>query len=171
VAPVPEVDEMRRIYRAHVASVYAFFAYSVSRDVAEDLTSATFERVVRSWHRYDPSMGTERTWILSIARNLLADHFRRQRHRRHASIEEHPALVDNLRHVEDPLSRELSTSGIVDLLRSLSPREQEVLALRFGADLSAREVATTLGISEDNVHQIASRGLRKLRALTPGAEY
>ena len=40
-------EELRAVYRENVAAVYAFLAYSVSRDVAEDLTSATFERVLR----------------------------------------------------------------------------------------------------------------------------
>jgi RNA polymerase sigma-70 factor, ECF subfamily len=50
-----------------------------------------------------------------------------------------------------------------DWLANLEPREREVLALRFAADLSAAEVARHLDLSEANVHQIASRALRRLR--------
>src|SRR4051812_39001434 len=87
---------LRRVYRDHADSVFGFFAYSVARATAEDLTSATFERVIRSWHRYDAARSSERTWILAIARNLLTDHFRRQRHRDAVSLDEHPLILDTL---------------------------------------------------------------------------
>ena len=84
-------DELREVYRDKVGAVYAFFSYSVSHDTAEDLTAATFERVVRSWSRFDPGLAGPRTWLMAIARNILADHFRRQTHRRTVSLDEHHA--------------------------------------------------------------------------------
>src|SRR2546423_1406970 len=87
-------EELRRVYRAHVDAVYAFLAASVRPTVAEDLTAATFERVVRAWRSYDPARASERTWILSIARNLLTDHYRRQHHRAALSTDEHPELLE-----------------------------------------------------------------------------
>ena len=47
--------ELQQVYRSNVSSVYAFFSYSVDATTAEDLTAATFERVVRSWRRFDAS--------------------------------------------------------------------------------------------------------------------
>jgi RNA polymerase sigma factor (sigma-70 family) len=156
-------DELREAYRENVSAVYAFLAYSVSHETAEDLTAATFERVVRSWKRFDPSRSSERTWILAIARNLLTDHYRRQRHRTGPSLDEHPALAERLAATEDPIAAHLSFDSVKGWLRGLAPREREVLALRFGADLGTRDIAAWLGVSEDNVHQISSRALRKLR--------
>ena len=158
-----DTDELRRVYRAHVRAVFAFFAYSVSREVAEDLTAATFERVVKAWARFDPAIASERTWILTIARNVLTDYYRRQSHRGTVSTDEHPALLEAIVAVDDPITRHLSTSGFTSWLRELNDREQQVLALRYGADLSAREIAATLSLSEPNVHQISSRALRRLR--------
>jgi RNA polymerase sigma factor (sigma-70 family) len=77
----PSKDELLAVYRENVNAVYAFFAYSVSHETAEDLTAATFERVVRSWARFDPDRAGPRTWVMAIARNQLSDHFRRQSHR------------------------------------------------------------------------------------------
>src|SRR4051794_26418732 len=90
---VQDDGELRELYRRHVRTVYAFFAYSVAADVAEDLTSATFERVLRAWDSYDPARAGERTWILTIARNLLTDHFRRNRRGREAPLEEDESAV------------------------------------------------------------------------------
>lgn len=156
-------EELRRVYRAHVRAVYAFLAYSVKRETAEDLTSTTFERVLRAWDSFDPERGSERTWVLSIARNALTDHFRRQQLRAAVSTDEHPALLDRLVETADPLARHLSLDGLTSWLRELGPRDREVLALRYAADLSAREIAEVTGLSEANVHQLVSRSLRRLR--------
>lgn len=152
-------------------AVYAFLGYSVDRETAEDLASTTFERVVKAWHRFDPELASERTWVLAIARNALTDHFRRQRHRVTVSMDEHPTIVDTLVAADDPLARQLTTEGLVAWLGQLGERERTVLALRYGADLPAAEIAETLNLTEGNVHQIISRSLRRLReAATPPIE-
>jgi RNA polymerase sigma-70 factor (ECF subfamily) len=157
--------ELRRVYREHVDAVYAFFAYALPRGHAEDLTSATFERVVRHWSRYDAAKASERTWILAIARNLLTDHHRRRRHRDALSLDEHPVLLDTLA-ADDELGRRLDRDEVRSWLVGLSERERDLLALRYGADLTARDIAGLTELSEANVHQILSRALRKLRQRT-----
>lgn len=156
-------DELRRVYRTHVSSVYAFFAYAVPRATAEDLTSATFERVIRAWDGFDPARASERTWILAIARNLLTDHYRRQRHRDALSLDEHPAVADALAQPGDAQRELLDREEVLGWLAGLPEREREILALRYGADLTAEAIAQLTGLTAANVHQILSRTLRKLR--------
>jgi RNA polymerase sigma factor (sigma-70 family) len=157
-------DQLQRVYREQVGAVFAFFAYSVSSEVAEDLTSATFERVIRRWRSYDAERGSERTWILAIARNLLVDHFRRRSHRDAVSTEQHPVLL-NVRAVEgDPLEAALAADELRAWLARLGERERQILALRYAADLTGAQIAEVVGLSPGNVHQILSRSLRKLRA-------
>jgi RNA polymerase sigma factor (sigma-70 family) len=158
-----ELQDLHEVYRGNVSAVYAFFAYSVDRETAEDLTAATFERVVRHWRRYDGRRASVRTWILVIARNLLADHFRRQRHRYGPSFDEHPSIAGRTSEADDPAERCASVDAIKAWLLMLQPREREVLALRYGADLPTGEIARCLALSEANVHQIVSRALRRLR--------
>jgi RNA polymerase sigma factor (sigma-70 family) len=165
----PTADELDAVYREHVGSIYGFFSYSVGRDVAEDLTAATFERVVRSWGRFDASRSGERTWIFAIARNLLTDYLRSQRHRSGPSLDEHPALLDTLASqstasTEDPVQRTLNAEAVSGWLGQLRPREREVLALRYCADFSVAEIARIMQFTEANVHQICSRALRRLRS-------
>lgn len=157
-------QELRRVYRDHVDAVFGFFAYSLGRQSAEDLTATTFERVIRHWGRFDARKASERTWILAIARNTLIDHYRRQSHRQATSLDEHPLLMESLVEQDDPLGRALADDAFEQRLSSLKPREREVLALRFGGDLSGAEIAAALELSEANVHQIISRSLKKLRA-------
>jgi RNA polymerase sigma factor (sigma-70 family) len=159
-------DELVELYCENVGAVYAFFSYSVSPEHAEDLTAATFERVVRSWRRFNPDFARPRTWIMAIARTILADHS----HRSAASLDEHPALVAPLASSDDPAARRLSVDTVRDWLARLEPREREVLALRFGADLPVADIAHALDLSEANVHQISSRALRRLHDQPSSAE-
>ena len=158
-------EELPRVYRDHVDAVYAFLAYSVDRATAEDLTAATFERVVRSWKRFDARLGSERTWVLAIARNLLTDHFRSHRRREAVSTDEYPALLDRLVDDPGPLTERLTAEELGRWLEPLGEREREILALRYAADLSTAEIAELLGLTVANVQQINSRSLRRLRSL------
>ena len=163
-AAAGDVDELRRVYREHVSAIYAFFGYAVSRETAEDLTASTFEKVIRAWSGYDAQRGPERAWVLAIARNLLTDYYRRQRHRDTVSTDQHPLLLDALSS-DDWVERRLTHAELNVWLEQLGQREREILALRYGADLPATEIAELTGLTAANVHQIVSRSLRKLREL------
>jgi RNA polymerase sigma-70 factor (ECF subfamily) len=167
--PGPSADALETVYREYVSAVYGFFSYSVSPDVAEDLTAATFERVVRSWDQYDAARSSERTWIFTIARNLLTDHWRWRSHRRGPSLDANPELVESITCADDPLARSLERDALKGWLEQLGPREREVLAMRYVADLSVPEIAECLDLSVANVHQICSRSLRHLRSTVTGA--
>jgi RNA polymerase sigma-70 factor (ECF subfamily) len=160
---------LRDVYRDNVASVYAFFSYSVDSGTAEELTASTFERVVRSWRSFDASRAGVRVWVLAIARNILTDHYRRRSHRAGPSIDEFPALAMSL--ATEDRGGWLELDAILSWLTELPPREREVLALRYGADLSTHEIAGCLGLSEANVNQIASRALRRLRKSDKAAAF
>jgi RNA polymerase sigma factor (sigma-70 family) len=153
---------LRRVYRDHVESTYAFFAYVVDAHTAQDLTATTFERVVRNWKRYDARKGAERTWILAIAQNVLRDHYRRERHRKHTSLDEYPGIVASMA-VHDAAQAVATRDQVHRWLELLNDRERQILALRYGADLEAAEIGRLLDLSTSNVHQILSRTLRKLR--------
>lgn len=158
-------SDFARVYDDHVWRVYGFLAYRLrDRETAEDMTQATFERALRAWSRFDPRRASESTWLLTIARNLLIDHRRRDR----------SALTDQLDEralpaVPGPESRIAGSPELVEALAQLGERDREVLALRFGGDLTGPEVAQVLGLSLANVQQIMSRSLRRLRALLDGA--
>jgi RNA polymerase sigma factor (sigma-70 family) len=150
-------------YEDHVWEVYGYLAYRVgSRVDAEDLTQATFERAFRAWERFDQRKASVRTWFLAIARNALIDHQRRRRSLGPVSSLEGQSEA-NLPTRSGPEETNLGlTPELESALRSLTPREREALALRFGGDLKGAEIAVLMDLSVANVHQILSRGLRKL---------
>lgn len=152
------------VYAGHLDRVFGFFAYRLeSREEAEDLTQQTFERALRAWQRYDPTRASPATWLLAIASNLLIDHFRaRSKRESEARIDDHED--HRVLSVEDDYSLHELDPEIAEALAELSPRDREIIALRFGGDMAAPEIAAVTGLSVDNVHQILSRALRRLRS-------
>jgi RNA polymerase sigma factor (sigma-70 family) len=154
-------EDFARVYDDHVWAVYGFLAYRLgNRDVAEDLTQTTFERALRAWSRFDPRRGSERTWLVTIARNTLIDHVRHAGRTRAEPLDERSLSQVALSDEGPSQSPEL-----IDALAQLPERERELLALRYGGDLTGPEIAKLVGLSLANVQQINSRALRKLRAL------
>ena len=157
------VEQFARLYDEHVWAVYGFLGYRLaSREDAEDLTQLTFERALKAWDRFDPARASPGTWLVAIARNLLIDHHRADR-------------SDRVEPLDEGLAPEFEPSdGIPEMILGLDPdlqaaldrlddRERELLALRFGGDLTGPEIAELTGLSLSNVQQILSRTLRRLR--------
>ncbi len=149
-------------YDEQVWNVFGFFAYRVaSRSDAEDLTQQTFERALRAWSRFDPERAPLGVWLISIARNLLVDHYRRNG----AAPPQQPldAVPEEQLGSETPQPDLGIDPALADALATLSPRDREIVALRFGADLTGPEIAAATNLTLANVQQILSRSLRKLR--------
>jgi RNA polymerase sigma-70 factor (ECF subfamily) len=154
------MSDFRTVCEQHMAELHAFFVYRLgSRPDAEDLTQETLERAFRAWARYDPARASPRTWLLAIARNLLIDHFRASVNRRTLALDVDPEVAAAPVEPDFGLDPDLAAA-----LARLPEREREILALRFGADLTGPEIASLTGLSLANVQQILSRSLRRLRA-------
>jgi RNA polymerase sigma-70 factor (ECF subfamily) len=168
--PLRPSRDFSAVYDEHIWQVYGFFAYRMrSRADAEDLTQLTFERALKSWGRYDPDKAGVATWLLAIARNLLIDHHRADHSARQQPLDEvdprHDALVDSADAPDIGLEPDLERA-----LAALGPRDREIVALRFGGDLTGPEIAAATGLSLANVHQILSRTLRRMHAVMRESE-
>jgi RNA polymerase sigma factor (sigma-70 family) len=164
-----DAEAFGRLYEEHVWNVYGFFGYRVaSRQEAEDLTQATFENALKAFHRFDDRRASFQTWVMTIARNLLIDHYRSDRSSHHQPIsdagEAEAALGE--RGVEEHdlgIAPDLETA-----LNGLGERERELIALRFGGDMTTQQIAELTELSVANVQQILSRSLRRLRVELEG---
>lgn len=167
--PVPAAAEAAELrcrawYEAHGRAVYGFLRFHVaSPDVAEDLTAETFLRLVRAADRFDPAQGTERAWILTVARNVLTDHHRRARLRQYVPLGALRDLVCEAPSPEERLLREEEVGRLLDAVASLPPRDRELVGLRYGSGLDTAEVAAILGVSEGTVRTRLWRALGRLR--------
>jgi RNA polymerase sigma-70 factor (ECF subfamily) len=152
--------DFERVWNEHAEPLYGFLAYRTGDpELAKDLLGDTFERALRARRRFDRRRASEKTWLYTIALNLLRDQARRAAVERRALervLVPVGAADDALLAVED---RDLVDRG----LKSLSDDEREAVALRYGADLSMPEIARLLGDPLTTVEGRVYRALRKLR--------
>lgn len=151
------------VYADQLPRVYNFFRYRFgpAADV-DDLTSRTFEKAWRARHRYRRDIAGFGTWLLSIARNVATDHLRARRLL--VPIEEAAALPAAVRTPEDEAVLGSDASRLASLLAALTDRERELLAMKFGAEMTNRDIAAATGLSESNVGTIVHRAVQTLRA-------
>lgn len=155
-------DDFSRLFDEHAEQLFAFLVYRTgSRTLAEDLVADTFERALRSRRRFDRRRGTEKSWVYTIALNLYRDQARRQRVEQRAL--ERVAVDAGGSHDDTWVTSIERSQGLQAALGRLGDEEREALALRFGADLTVREVARVLGQKEDAVGKRIQRALSKLR--------
>jgi len=160
----------RRIY----AICYRFTGSSTD---AEDLTQDVFLKLYRNLASFDVQKGSFQTWITTLARNLLVDHFRRTRMERvsdslDASFdgeESSPTMADRL--ADKRPSQEQQVAGfelksqIQNALKQLSPELREAVILRDLEDMDYKEIAQVLHIPEGTVKSRISRGRGELARL------
>jgi RNA polymerase sigma-70 factor (ECF subfamily) len=154
--------DFERLYEDHAQALFGFLAYRTGdRTLAEEVMSESFERALRARKRYDPGRASAKTWLYSIALNCLRDHQRRQGAEvRALDRVGAPAGID----LDDPnLDRADTRDEVQRALAALSDEEREVVALRYGGELTAKEAAKLLGEKETTVEGRLYRALRKLR--------
>lgn len=162
--PVAATDaDWDRLYEAELPRVYNFFRYRVgcTADV-EDLTAVTFEKAWRARHRYRRDLASFATWLLTIARHVAIDYFRRRHDE--APLDSAAGLVSPARTPEQAAALQSDVDRLSGLLSRLPSREREILALKYGADMTNRSIARVTGLSESNVGTILHRTLHELRA-------
>ena len=159
------------LYEEFLPRVFRYVRYRVNDvQVAEDLTSGVFEKALTGFGRYSSDKASFSTWIFTIARNTVIDHYRARGRRRMVSLEE--AAID-VPSSETPLEETVEKQEEKERLRvclsELSSEEQEIISLKFASGLNNRQIARTIGLSESNVGTRLYRAVRKLRDRFPEA--
>lgn len=139
-----------------IRRVYAYAAYRVGNGPdADDVTSETFARALRYRKSYDPRKGEPVAWLLGIARRCVDD-----------LVASRPGYAEPLEEAAASFDLAAETVARVDLRRAvlaLDARDQELIALRYGADLTAKQIAELLGDRTNTVEVAIHRALRRLR--------
>jgi RNA polymerase sigma-70 factor (ECF subfamily) len=157
------------IYDRYVGIVYRYVRYRVGDEgLAEDLTSETFLRALRRIGSFQWQGRDVGAWLVTIARNLLADHFKSARYRLEISTQDLLAAGDRPADGPEPqvLDR-LDTAALLDAVKRLGPEQQECIALRFLEGLSVTETAQAMGRNEGAVKALQYRAVRNLARLLP----
>ena len=152
------------LYQTYYRRVFQYMCYRCDCSAtAEDLTAQTFERILHSLPRYQEGEAPIEAWIFTIAANCFRDWYRRQKRLawlpwdqfiRHPAAQPAPEEQVQVHEEQRELQRALNT---------LSERERSLIAWRFGARMTNRQIATLSHLSEQNVAVILFRALRKLQ--------
>lgn len=151
------------IYAAYLPRLYGYVAARVDDAAeAEDLVSEIFLKAVKHFDQLQAADALT-TWLFTIARRTVADHYRRRGQPAipYDALEDAPA--DDLL-PDAVLARAENDARIRQLVRTLPPRRQEVLVLRFFAGLRNHEIARVLELDEHTVASHLTRGLKDLYA-------
>lgn len=158
----PQEVDWQAAYHTDVPRLYNFFRYRVGdNQVAEDLTAETFTRAWRDRHRYRYDLAAFSTWLFTIAKQVVADYFRKPHPEVSLAAAHH---VSDEETVESLVQQRSDFERLSILLSKLADRDRELFALKYGAGLTNRAIAHITGMSESNVGTIIHRLTQQMRA-------
>ena len=171
-AQAGETEAFGLIYDRYVDTVFRFVYFRVgNRQLAEDLTSDTFLRALKrigsfTWQGRD--LGA---WLVTIARNLVADHFKSGRYRLEVTTGD---VLDADREDRGPegspesaVVDHITNVALLTAVKQLNPEQQECIVLRFLQGFSVAETAQTMGKNEGAIKALQYRAVRALARLLP----
>jgi RNA polymerase sigma-70 factor (ECF subfamily) len=142
-----------------IRRVYGYAAYRLGAGPeAEDVTSDVFERALRYRDSYDPHRGEPVAWLLGIARRCVDDALRTRDVTSY--FEETEAASP-----EDLEAAAVDRVSVARAIERLDARGRDLIALRYGADLSARQIGAVVGLKPNAVDVALHRTLGRLRQL------
>jgi RNA polymerase sigma-70 factor (ECF subfamily) len=146
-----------------IRSVYAYVAYRIGTGPdAEDVTSEVFERALRYRGSYDPKQGEPIAWLIGIARRCISG----------AGSNPHTTLdaIAERAAPGDLADEAVSRLSLADAVSQLGERDRELIALRYGADLTGRQIGALLDLTPNAVDVAVHRAVERLRQVLDGAE-
>jgi RNA polymerase sigma factor (sigma-70 family) len=162
--PPPDVEAW---FRDLHPRVYAYIRYRVANlQEAEDLTSEIMERALVHLDTYDVRKGAFSTWLFRIAHNTFVNYAKQQQRQSQYEVDLGEGFEDLATDEPSPEQAAVRQEEIARLLvcvRTLSPRQQDILAMRFAGRLTNREIAGILKMNERTVSVTILRALRTLR--------
>ena len=158
-------ERFTELYKQYVPKVFKYMTYKVAGDVqiAEDLTSLVFEKALTKFKSHDAEKASFSTWIFAIARNTVIDHYRATSKQKNLQLDDDTCAPRDSISPEDNAIKTEEFQTLQSFILRLSQHEQEIISLKFGAEMNNRQIAKMTGLSESNVGTIIWRAVCKLR--------
>jgi RNA polymerase sigma-70 factor (ECF subfamily) len=156
------------LYDRYVERVYRFALYRVHGDsaLAEDITSEVFLRALKKIKGFQWQGRDVGAWFLTIARNLVLDHFKSGRARLEVLGAEAPlGSNDRVVDAEDAALSRVSTQDLYKAIQQLGTEQQEVIYWRFLQGYSVAETAAAMGKSDGAIKALQYRAVKALYKL------
>ncbi len=154
-------------YDEYYKKVYNFVYFKTGDAfIAEDLTSVILEKALFSLKKFDESKSSLNSWIFTIARNSIIDHYRLKSTKEAHFEEGAEALIPDgiTPGAEERLMETERAQAIAELLKILSEQEREIIILKFWGGLKNVEIAEQMGMKQTNVNVMVFRALKKMKA-------
>ncbi|KTB48153.1 ECF subfamily RNA polymerase sigma factor, BldN family [Dehalogenimonas alkenigignens] len=164
-AQARDAEAFGRLYEAYFDRIYRYVALKIgSRSEAEDLTQQVFMNALESITSYKVREVPFSAWLYRIAHNQVVDCLRKRSRRPTLELDESLPLPS-----EEDIAAEtelkLETRELIEALKKLTPSQQEVITLRFGAEMPITEVARLLGKTEGAVKAMQHSAVAALRRI------
>jgi RNA polymerase sigma-70 factor (ECF subfamily) len=151
------------LYERYYPRVYRYVYHRVGNAAdAEDITALVFMKALEALPGYRPRPNGFAPWLFRITRNAVVDYYRRRR--KHSSLD----VLEHHSDDHDPVGHVLGgerRAELQSLVENLSADQREVVLLRYAADLSFAEIASTMNKTDPAIRMLLHRGLRKLKAV------
>jgi len=161
-------QEMALLYRKYAPGLLTYVRMRItSEEDAEDLVVEVFLAAIENAKVAVLSEKAKQLWLWRVTRNKVIDTYRRAKTRQNVTLEyvADGLFEDEMAGPEYAALRQEDYMELYAHLQSLPPLQQQILRMRFGQDLSCREIATTLGKQENVVRVTLSRSLNLLRKI------
>jgi len=166
--PKEQLDaEFSALYEAHLKDVYSYAYYRVgNHHDAEDLTTQTFLQAYRHFERAQRESDGRplRPWLIRIAHNLAANHFRNRSRKPQTTIDD-TTMISALHTTEDLVEGRDELKRILDGVEQLSGDRREALIMRFALGMDNREIARALGRTDGATKVLLHRAIRQLEGM------
>jgi RNA polymerase sigma-70 factor (ECF subfamily) len=168
-------EEIVRQYNRRIYSVC--YRFTGSTDDADDLAQEVFIKIYRTLGSYAPEKGAFATWVMTMTRNLLVDHFRKTKQDRatdslDAGLTEEEDSISLGDKIQDPslsaddrIQRRETQEMVQKAIQKLSPELREAVILRDLQDMDYKEIAVALKVPEGTVKSRINRGRMELARL------
>jgi len=156
-------EAFSQLYDLFADRLYKFIYFKVNLEDVEDITELTFLKAWTKKHTYNPKKSSISSWLYTIARNTVIDHYRTQK-----LVEELDIREADPKKVADPkqiTEDGLNSSFLKTAINDLSKDYRDLVILRFIDDLSYKEIASILGKTEGSIRIMQFRAVRKLKAI------
>ncbi len=154
--------QLAQAFDKYYPAIFRYFRLrGADPDTANDLTASVFERALSRIHQYDPHKAQIQTWLFAIAHNLSINHWKSQKE----TIPLDDELPDGNSPLEEVVIGAQDKEQVLSMLQTLDSRSREIIALKFGGELTNREIAAMTKLSGANVGVILYRSLLKLQNL------
>ncbi len=164
-------EAFAELYDQYVGLVYRYIYYRVSSvALAEDLTSETFVRALRRLPSFQWQGRDFGAWLVTIARNLIADHYKSGRYRLEIATDDILLAASSSATTDSPereVLESLTNATLLEAVKRLGAEQQECIVLRFLQGLSVAETALAMGKNEGAIKALQYRAVRTLGRMLP----